>query len=260
MFPSYNIDKEWTERLLLFLYATDIRMAGYNYTIVMLFHLYSNYRQQVLEIIQQCFLSEDERLIQVGAMSVSEMFILNNEFTEIIEDIEKLSEEQTEGILEISLLYFDEVQYNEKVKQILLKLKNSELHIEHTISRLFYDKLVDLERDRDFLVEIVGSDLSRNLVYSFVEYLESESISIIEYNEIILSMGSNIVQYREKNINYCGIEDEISKLIIGLYDETVNLVSSKMKNIANQCLDLWDLMYENQIGSIRNLSQNIMNR
>ena len=33
-----------------------------------------------------------------------------------------------------------------------------------------------------------------------------------------------------------------------------------MKAISDKCLDLWDLMYENQIGSIRNLSQKIMDR
>ena len=146
------------------------------------------------------------------------------------------------------------------VKQIILKFKKSSLNIEHTISRLFYDNLVDLDRDKDFLTEIVGSDLSRKLVHSFVRYLENESKSIIDFEEIILSMGTNIVQFRDKNNDYWGVEDEISKLIIGLYDETTNLKSPKMKAISDKCLDLWDLMYENQIGSIRNLSQKIMDR
>ncbi|MFB9380685.1 hypothetical protein ACFFRT_08850 [Enterococcus thailandicus] len=146
------------------------------------------------------------------------------------------------------------------VKQIILKFKKRSLNIEHTISRLFYDNLVDLDRDKDFLIEIVGSDLSRKLVHSFVRYLENESKSIIDFEEIILSMGTNIVRFRDKNNDYWEVEDEISKLIIGLYDETTNLESPKMKAISDKCLDLWDLMYENQIGSIRNLSQKIMDR
>lgn len=260
LWPSYNLDREWTEGVLLALYEKDIRFAGFQRTRNMLFLLYPRYRQQVLQVIQRCFNSDDERLIQIGSMSTSEMFIVNNEFTEIIGNTGVLTEKQAEGILDIALLYFKKTEYNLLVKQIILKFKKSSLNIEHTISRLFYDNLVDLDRDKDFLIEIVGSDLSRKLVHSFVRYLENESKSIIDFEEIILSMGTNIVQFRDKNNDYWGVEDEISKLIIGLYDETTNLKSPKMKAISDKCLDLWDLMYENQIGSIRNLSQKIMDR
>lgn len=260
LWPSYNLDREWTEGVLLALYEKDIRFAGFHRTRNMLFLLYPRYRQKVLQVIQRCFISDDERLIQIGSMSISEMFIVNNEFAEIIGNTGVLTEKQAEGILDIALLYFKETEYNPLVKQIILKFKKSSLNIEHTISRLFYDNLVDLDRDKDFLIEIVGSDLSRKLVHSFVRYLENESKSIIDFEEIILSMGTNIVQFRDKNNDYWGVEDEISKLIIGLYDETTNLKSPQMKAISDKCLDLWDLMYENQIGSIRNLSQKIMDR
>ena len=57
-----------------------------------------------------------------------------------------------------------------------------------------------------------------------------------------------------------GIEDEISKLIISLYDETAN--SSKMidKQISSKCLDLWDIMFERQLGSVREVSRKLMER
>ena len=57
-----------------------------------------------------------------------------------------------------------------------------------------------------------------------------------------------------------GIEDEISKLIIGLYDETSNSTIPEIKDIANECLDIWDLMFEKQFGQIRSLSQKLMER
>lgn len=57
-----------------------------------------------------------------------------------------------------------------------------------------------------------------------------------------------------------GIEDEISKLLIGLYDETCSSSQPDLRNIAKECLDLWDLMFEKQIGPIRKLSQEMMDR
>lgn len=57
-----------------------------------------------------------------------------------------------------------------------------------------------------------------------------------------------------------GIEDEISKLIISLYDETVNSGKMADKHIADKCLDLWDIMFERQLGSVREVSRKLMER
>lgn len=57
-----------------------------------------------------------------------------------------------------------------------------------------------------------------------------------------------------------GIEDEISKLIISLYDETANSSNMADKQIAYKCLDLWDIMFERQLGSVREVSRKLMER
>lgn len=57
-----------------------------------------------------------------------------------------------------------------------------------------------------------------------------------------------------------GLEDEISKLIISLYDETSNSNIGKDKKIADKCLELWDIMFEKQLGSVREISRKLMER
>jgi hypothetical protein len=137
----------------------------------------------------------------------------------------------------------------------------STLDLEMPISRLFYDNLIDLERDKDFLMEIMNSSLSRRVVYTFVHYLEEESKSVVDYKDIIISMSYNLITNRcDKDEAIWGIDDEISKLVIGLYDEVSNSSLPEMKNIAKKCLDIWDLMFEKQIGSIRTLSKELMER
>lgn len=129
------------------------------------------------------------------------------------------------------------------------------------ISRLFYDNLIDLERDKDFLIEIMGSGLSRRTVHAFVHYLEEESKSVIDYKDIIISMSHHLIKNEnDKDISIWGVEDEISKLVIGLYDETSGSTYPELRNIAMECLDIWDLMFEKQIGPVRRLSQEMMER
>lgn len=57
-----------------------------------------------------------------------------------------------------------------------------------------------------------------------------------------------------------GIEDEISKLIIFLYDETANSNKVIDKQVAAKCLELWDIMFERQLGSVREISRKLMER
>ncbi|MBB6716838.1 hypothetical protein [Clostridium gasigenes] len=54
--------------------------------------------------------------------------------------------------------------------------------------------------------------------------------------------------------NRDGVEDDLSKLIVGLYDEAVNTNNK----INLQCMDMWDLMFKYRVGSIRSLSKSIM--
>ncbi len=159
------------------------------------------------------------------------------------------------------IIYFEKDEHNSLAKDIIRKFKTSTLDLEMPISRLFYNNLIDLKRDKDFLIEIMSSGLSRRTVHAFVYYLEKESKSVVDYNDIILSMSDYLIKDEYgKSEGVWGIEDEISKLVVGLYDETSGSTQPELRNIAKECLDIWDLMFEKQIGPIRRLSREMMER
>jgi len=261
LWPSYNIEREWASDKIINLYEQDYRLAGFHDTKNMLFFLYPKYRERVLKIIKNCYESEDKDLIKMGAYCLSEMFILKNEFADIINNVNTMSETQAEAVLHMAIIYFNKDEFNSLTKNMIRKFKKSTLDLEMPISRLFYDNRIDLERDKDFLIELMNSGLSRRTVHAFVHYLEEESKSVVDYKDIILSMSYHLVENEcGKNEGIWGIEGEISKLIIGLYDETSGSSLPDMENIAKECLDIWDLMFEKQIGPIRLLSQKLMER
>lgn len=259
LWPSYNIERDWAAERILYLYEQDYRFAGFHGTKDMFFLLYPKYRERVLNIIMKCYESDDKELIDMGAYSLSEMYIRENEFANIMDNIDIMSEKQAEAVLNMTIIYFNKEEYNTLVKNIIRKFKKSTLDLEMPISRLFYDNIIDLERDKDFLIEIMNSDLSYRTVHAFVHYLEEESKSVVDYKDIILSMSHHLINNESsKDKGVWGIESEISKLIIGLYDETSGSSLQEMRNIAEKCLNIWDLMFEKQIGSIRQLSQKLM--
>lgn len=260
LWPSYNIERSWATEIILSLYEQDYRFAGFHGTKNMFFMLYSEYRERILNIIKRCYESEDERLIKVGAYCLAEMYIIKHEFEDIINNINTMSKIQSESILYMAVIYFNNDEFNSLSKDIILRFTKSTFDMEMPISRLFYDNLIDLERDKNFLIEIMNLDISRRMVHSFAHYLEKESKSIVDYKDIIISMSYHIIDSKNSNEMGWGVEDEISKLVIGLYDETYESSLPGMRDIANECLNIWDLMFEKQIGPIRQLSQKLMER
>lgn len=259
--PIYNIDREWAEERILCIYEADVRMAGFYNTKDLFFRLYSRYKERVLMIVQRCFETTDKRLVQVGGYSICEFYIRYNEFDDVMSNMDQLNEEQVKAILHMAVIYLKFDEYREISKAIILKYKNSEIDVEISLGKMFLDNLVDVERDSQFLIDIMKSNVSRRMVYSFVHFLEKNAGSVKDYAEIIIALCENVLNTSaEERTRQWGIESDISKLIITLYDETASSQNEMDKDIAEKSLGLWDMMFEKQIGQARDLSRQLMER
>lgn len=259
---TYDIDKEWTQKILLDLLKQDYRMVGFYNMNQLLFDLYPEYGEDIIKVIEKGFQSQDKVLSKLSASYKCEMLIVKQEFEESLLATKLMTESQAEGFLEMATLYFNKANFNEIAKKIILSFKNSNHDLEWIFSRLFHDDNIDFARDKAFLNEMINSKLSRKSIYSFVNYLENEARSIIDYSDFILSLSRGVIEKAKESddTNIWRLDDEVSKLVIGLYDETCSSQLPKNKSIAEECLELWDLMFENQFGSIRSLSHAIMER
>lgn len=259
LWPIYNIDKEWAQERIIRIYESDVRMAGLYGAKDMFIRLYLTYKKRILLLVKKCFEANDKHLMEIGGYMVCEFYLIYREFEDLIFKTEQLKEEQVKSILHIAIIYLEYDEYREISKSIILRYKDSAYDIEIPLSRIFFDNLVDVERDSEFLKEIMNSKVSKKTVYSFVRYLEKNAYSVVDYADIIISLCENVLNTSLKELDeYWGIEDVISKLIITLYDETVNLETED--EISMKCLDLWDVMFEKQIGKARYLSKKLMER
>ena len=152
-------------------------------------------------------------------------------------------------------------EYRDKAKEIILICKNIERDIGFLLSGMFREKLVDVERDANFLLEIMKSKANKKMVYSFVHFLEENACSIKNYAGIVLTLCNSMLEMDSESLaKQWGIQNNISKLIIALYDECADSQKESDKQIAERCLELWDIMFEKQIGRIRELSRELMER
>lgn len=261
LWPSYNIDREWAEERIIRLYESDVRMAGFDGSKNMFFRLYPKYKGRVLKIIKLCFESADKRLVATGGHAVCEFYICHGEFEPIMQAVSCQSTEQVKAILDMAVVYLKIPDHRETAKRIILNYGNVNVDVEFPLSKIFYDQYVDAKRDREFLQELMRFKAGRRTVRAFVQFLEKNAVSVIDYADIILKLCENVLQMDARTLrNQWGIEDEISKLVISLYDEAAGSNRTQDRRIAEKCLDLWDVMFEKQLGAVRRISEALMER
>lgn len=257
LWPVYNFEKEWASQKILYLYEKDIRFIGFEGSRRMFYLLYNDYKDRIIEIIKTGFHHNDKYIVEVASYSMTEMYINESLFQEEFESVSTFSEIQINAITYMTSNYFNKAHTNRKCKEIFLKFKNCNHDIENSISRLFFRNLIELKRDEEFLKEIMNSNMNRKLTHTFISYLEEQSLSIVQFASIIFTLCDAILKDNEIIKEYW-VSDDLSKLIIALYDETAEGIDSKSKEISQKCLNLWDLMFEKQIGVARKLSQQML--
>ena len=110
--------------------------------------------------------------------AICEFYIRYNEFAQVISKNTELNEEQIRAILHMAVNYLEIDEYREKAKDVILIYKNSDSDFEFSLSGIFYNKLVDVERDSVFLIRIMESKVSKSMLHSFVRFLEESTSSI----------------------------------------------------------------------------------
>ena len=157
----------------------------------------------------------------------------------------------------MAILYLDISKYKEISQKIILTYKNTDIDLQFPLSKIFNKRYINSIHDKEFLKELMESRVSKKLVHTFVNYLEENTNSIILYKDIILQLCENTLQMKLEDLKQeWGLENHISKLIISLYDKAINIDNQT----SDKCMDLWDIMFEKQLGSVREISKKLMER
>lgn len=258
LWPIYNINRQWASEQIISLYENDVRMAGFRDGKGMLLRLYENYHERVIDIVKKMFISKDKRLIKISGYTIAELYMLHDECKEIVVREFEFSKEQKEAVLEMLVVYVGVEKYREKAKIALIHNVDDFFNMEFPWIRLFYGKLVDLDKDEEFINAILSSVIGRRVLGAFINFLKESQSDLKSCKNIVLQMCFNLIELGENSNQILWIrQNEISKLVISLYDAYSDDLEDD-DGIAMKCLDIWDAMYEKQIGMARELTKSMM--
>ncbi|MDU6823463.1 hypothetical protein [Intestinibacter bartlettii] len=260
LYPVYNIDREFARTNIISILEKDYRVIGYLRMKNMYFLLYEDSKEYIDKAVLKCYSSKDKHLIGNASYIISEMYIRHRRYESVINS-KDMNTEQAKYIIEMAIIYINKKEYSKVAKELIKKILDLNIDIENVLSRIFYDNLVDLKKDKDFIIDVVKSHMGRKIVRSFAKYVEENVLNIIEYSDIILALSFNIVlDYPKTEENYWGLATELSTLIIRLYDQCYQSKSKDLREVADKCLEIWDLMFEKRIGVARILTQHMLDR
>ncbi|MFZ5353246.1 MAG: hypothetical protein ACOZCL_11070 [Bacillota bacterium] len=257
--PSYNIDKENATKWFLKVCSSDERISACREAYELYYLLYDEFKDDIEKIIKRMYKCSINEVCQVGCRHIANMYILYGAFESELDECIRGSITQKRAIIDIAINLSGYKQNKERCKRIITALKNDEdREITRQVGRLFYNDLLDEEGDLEFLLELSTSKMILNNLYAFFEFISRIKTSILCYKDIIFHACINICnssndEIEKMGVFHGGIAPKLSQLIANLYDQ-----SQDDNNLKNRCLDMWDLMFEKKIGTIRELSKLIL--
>lgn len=261
LWPSYNIEKEWAVKIIMKLFKENSVFLGFRDSRFILCNYYNDYKNDINNSIILGINSNDERLNRECGYAIAELHMKFDAYSDILSIYESVNKTVKRSILEMIIVYVSVDKHRKKAISLLNKMieLENDKDIAFIWSKLLRRDLIKYPEDKILIKKILMSKINKHLLDVFYDYL-SRNGGIINFADIIIDMSYAIINEETKQDNYVWrLDTKISRLIIGLYDEATSNKTSKYKDIANKCLDIWDLMYEKNLGIARTLANQIMN-
>lgn len=257
LWTAYHIDRDWAIARIRRMFLSNFRLAGISDRGIH-FALYNEDKEIVQNVLRNGFCSDDGVLKERCGESIAEMYLIYDDFDDIFDSFPLLDEQQKKAMVGMLIVYLGIDKYHEKAKKELSHiLEYNDEKLIDSWSGLFYKNRICLSQDRDFLMQLMTSELGAKMMFAFEKYISKHG-SLLDYSDIILKMAYYILEDADiTRQDRWLIERDLIKLVWGLYDEA-NSEEDKDEDISSRCLDIWDLMFEKQIGETQELTRKMM--
>lgn len=260
--PMCNFDKNTAINWFSHLVSKDIRIAAHYAAHSIYYHIYEEYEQFVIKTVLKMYYSEYDDVSETGAKYIVNLYLLYGCFEEVIFCKTQKTTAQIKGIMYISIELLKYPQHYKKSKKIIeYHLDYVDKEISFMLPKILDCDTVDVDSDPNFIIKVVSSKQSRLMMHHFIDFIEESDVSLAAFSDIIFAICDSLVKYAKGEVNdpsseLYGVADPLSKLITFLYEQSKD--RPELVEVNQQCLNMWDLMFEHRIGTIRDLSQSIM--
>lgn len=158
------------------------------------------------------------------------------------------TEKQANSICKQAVNSFANDQYREISKQIILRMVQEHALDFYALSPDFFKENIRIERDKDFLLQLVNSNSKTRILVALLKFLCDTEENILDFAEIIYAVIKQAATLSDDEPIRIGM-DEMVRCVAHLYD-----VGKDKPAILTICLDTWDELFKNNLRDIQSLS------
>lgn len=259
--PVLNIDKDLAVSWFCKACKDDLRVAAspralrvFNYTV-------PGHIGQVGPIIQKMVVSHLDDVALQGARQVTARWLFHDFFKDEFAKCRQGTVPQRKGVAIVAGELLQERKYSGRCQDLLRQFMNDpEKEVRDELRGIFRNK--DLITDPEyaaFVKDYINSQAFADDPDHFVWSLKDLAGSLIPVADAIFAVCeafSTTLQEKTRDVgsSYPHMASEISSILLRLYEQAQGDCNQQ---IANRCIDIWDLLFENRVGRTIELTKEI---
>lgn len=245
----YNADSIFALAMFKELISKDIRVLIANNAWQIIGRDYDNtpgfYRERLIAALGSDYADLGKRaasmLCAVAIFyndSEAQKYILESSFTD----------KQANSICMQAVDCFGREEYRETSKKIILRMVQEHDLEFHALSTDFFKENIVIERDKEFLVQLIGANSKTRMLVTILKFLCETDENITDFAEIIYAVIKQAATLTDEGPMRVGV-DEMVRCVAHLYD-----VGKNDCGIKTICLDTWDELFKNNLRDIQSLA------
>ena len=232
-------------------------LCNSEYTNFLLMSLYNDgYKTSIISVIEECYHSSDYVLCQLADYCILELYMKDADAVKsYMQNIDSLkTHNHLYNMMQMANIYWQYEEYIDRVKSWYIMMQGQKLDIFKGISQLFSKKLIVLGRDTEFVNIIFSGGVSRALLHQFIDFIKDNKYKVSEIYDLFIKTVKFIIQHHDET-EFVYVSASLDELLAYVYE-----LSCKEGHFdgQQQCLDFWDDMYKYQMGSIREITDQMI--
>ena len=255
-----NNNKELAVKLFLTACKDDLRVAACPYAVDYFNCCIQDYTQDLSSIIIDMMNSQLEEVAEAGAKEVCARWMFYDLFEHEYELCRTGRVSHRKGLAEVASFMVQKDEYANKCLELLSQFYCDEDEtVRTTVRQAFYNNPEILQKEclhqtlLDFIKSKTFQDDPTGIIYTFEEYKGS----LLPFAEHILAIceqfsGSLKKQAKDLSGGLAHDASMLSSIVLRLYEQGKN-----NECVSGKCLDMWDMLFENRIGYVREMMKSI---
>jgi hypothetical protein len=257
-----GVDNDQAVKWFLEAVNDDLRVAASPRASIVFNYAAHSHHSELAPLVRGMLASEHNDVVQQAASEITARWLFYGLFEDELEQCLHESSSQRKGVAEVASHFMGRGEYSTKCRALLERLlDDADTEVLQTVSHAFYNPTILSMPDADsFIYRYINSPAYKYDPSPLLRNLERYTGLLLPYAGWLLAIckvfsGPLREQSRDFQTGISADASTIPSLILRLYEQAHERQDDVTEN---QCLDAWDMLFENRVGMTRELARSMM--